>query len=133
MKKHIFSIPVLILVTVLIVLFVSIFNSNKDKEEAEEGNLLLYYMASDNFSFEPVPYSFVNKSSELEMAKEALEQLKTTPEDADCLPVIPQSIVWSDVYLENNNLIIDFTAEYQKMDSAKEIFLRAGIVKTLVL
>ena len=131
MKKHVFGIPVLILVAVILVIMVSMFSRNEGKEEQPEGDISLYYVSAEGYSFKKVPYKFNGTGQAIEMAEEILEQLKKVPEDEDCQPTIPQEIVWSDIHLENNNLVIDFIAEYLKLDSRKEIFLRAGIVKSL--
>ena len=131
MKKHAFGIPVLILVAVILVIMVSMFSRNNGNEEQPEGDISLYYTSSEGYSFKKVPYKFAETGKTIEMAEEVLEQLKKVPENEDCQPAIPKEIVWSDIYLENTNLIIDFTAEYSKIDSRKEIFLRAGIVKSL--
>lgn len=131
MKKYIFGVPVLILVAVVLVIMVSIFTPHKEKEEELEGDIYLYYVSQEGYSFNKVPYQFVNKGQTAAMADEVLEQLKQVPEKEACQPSVPNEIMWSDIYLENSNLIIDFTAEYLKLDSIKEIFLRASVVKSL--
>ena len=131
MKKNIFGIPVLILVAVVLVIMVSMFAPRKEKEEQPEGDITLYYVSTEGYSFEPMPYLFSNKGQTLLMANEVLEELKKVPETENGQPSIPQEIFWSDIYYENNNLIIDFTAEYMNLDSVKEIFLRASVVKSL--
>ncbi len=132
MKKYVFGIPVLILVAVILVIMVSMFSPGTGKEDQPEGDLSLYYVDSEGYSFHKVPYRFDGGEQTLGMAVEILEQLKKVPDKEDCQPSIPQDIIWSDVYLENTNLIIDFTAEYLNLDSRKEIFLRASIVKSVV-
>lgn len=132
MKKYVFGIPVLILVAVILVIMVSMFNPGKGKKEQPEGDVSLYYISSEGYSFHKVPYRFTNAEQTLEMAVDVLEELKTVPEKEECQPSIPQDIIWTDIYMENTNLIIDFTSEYLKLDTQKEIFLRASIVKSLV-
>ncbi len=131
MKKNMLSIPVLILVTVILVIMVSMFTSVKTQKEQPEGDVNLYYVSAEGYSLEQIPYQFSSKGHTVAMAIEILEQLKTVPENTNVQPAIPQEIVWSDVILENTNLIIDFTAEYTMLDNVKEIFLRAGVVKSL--
>lgn len=131
MKKYVFGIPVLILVTVILVILVSFFQPGEKHTEPEEGDVSLYYVSTEGYSFKQVPYDFVSPGQTPDMAKEVLEQLKIIPQNEDCQPSIPQEVIWSDIYLENTNLIIDFTAEYLKLDNKKEIFLRASVVKSL--
>jgi germination protein M len=66
------------------------------------------------------------------MAVEILNQLKQVPKGEECQASIPSSVVWSDISLEDSNLIIDFTSSYSKLNATKEIFMRASIVKSLV-
>ena len=131
MKKYIFGIPVLILVAVVLVVMVSIYAPNKQKPEEPEGDISLYYISTEGYSLKKIPYQFAGTGQTLEMAKEVMEQLKIVPDKAEYQPSIPQEIIWSDMYLENDNLFIDFTAEYAKLDNRKEIFLRSSLVKTL--
>lgn len=130
-KKYIFGALILIAVAAIFVI-ISIFVSTPKRQEDTKGDVLLYYVSVDGLSFHPVPYQFSNKGQTIEMVKEALEQLRKMPENEDCQPSIPEEIIWSSLEMENSNLILDFTAEYSKMESSREIFCRASIVKTLV-
>ena len=76
MKKQLFGIPVLILVTVILVIMVYMFNRDTDKKEPQEGDLFLYYVSAEGYSFEKIPYQFVNKEYEgAEQARILLEPL----------------------------------------------------------
>lgn len=130
-KKYIYGVAILILVMVLLILIISLVSSGSQEKE-EEGDIWLYYVSADGLSFHREPYQFSNKGQTIEMAKEALEQLRKASESGQYQPSIPEEIVWSNLEMEKNNLVIDFTAEYSKMERAKEIFCRASIVKTLV-
>ncbi len=132
MKKNMLGIPVLILVTVILVVMVSIFIPDKTQKEQENGDVNLYYISAEGYTLEQIPYQFSSKGNTLTMANEILEQLKKVPDNANVQPSIPQEIIWSDIYLEHTNLIIDFTAEYTMLDTVKEIFLRSSVVKSLI-
>lgn len=131
MKKHKLTIPFLILVIVLVVLF---FNFAAQDEEVEQvkKDLNLYYISMDGLSFYQVPYQFEKAVEPYDKAMEILEELKKVPENEKCQQTIPQDVVWTNVVLDGNNLVIDFATSYSKMNSAQEIFLRTGIVKSLV-
>ncbi len=131
MKKYVFGVPVLIFVAVILVIMVSMFAPGNDKTNQPEGDISLYYISSEGYTLKKVPYQEKGNGQTLEFIKKMLEQLKTIPEGADYQPSIPHEIIWSDIYLENGNLVIDFTAEYNKLDSRKEIFLRSSVVKTM--
>ncbi len=132
MKKYILSIPVLILTAVILVVIVSFFTPQDKTVEETEGDISLYYISAQGYTFKQVPYKFLDKSSTVNIVKEVMEQLKTVPSGMDCLPSIPSEIIWSDITMDHSNVVIDFTAEYTKIDSTKEIMLRASVVKTLV-
>ncbi|MDO4554709.1 MAG: GerMN domain-containing protein [Lachnospiraceae bacterium] len=132
MKKVLIGALILILAAVMAVFFARSSSDEDTKQEKETGDITLYYVSIDGMSFYQVPYNFSKPGKTLRMAEEVLEQLKTVPQNEDCQVTIPQSVIWSDVNLEDTNLVIDFTSSYSKLSSVNEIFLRAGVVKSLV-
>lgn len=132
MKKHITGILLLILIIVLILLGVGIFHHDEEEKEQIEGDINVYYISADSLSLYEVPYQFKKTDEIPGMAREVLEALKSVPEGEKCQATIPQDTMWSDIVLDGTNLIIDFTASYSKLTNTQEIFLRAGVVKTLV-
>lgn len=131
MKKHKRAIPFLILIIVLVVLFFN-FVTQDEKVEQVKKDVNLYYISMDGLSFYQVPYQFEKAVEPYDKAMEILEELKKVPKNEKCQQTIPQDVVWTNVVLDGNNLVIDFATSYSKMNSAQEIFLRTGIVKSLV-
>lgn len=131
MKKHKRAIPFLILIIVLVVLFFN-FVTRDEKVEQVKKDVNLYYISKDGLSFYQVPYQFEKAVEPYDKAMEILEELKKVPKNEKCQQTIPQDVVWTNVVLDGNNLVIDFATSYSKMNSAQEIFLRTGIVKSLV-
>lgn len=131
MKKHKRAIPFLILIIVLVVLFFN-FVTQDEKVEQVKKDVNLYYISKDGLSFYQVPYQFEKAVEPYDKAMEILEELKKVPKNEKCQQTIPQDVVWTNVILDGNNLVIDFATSYSKMNSAQEIFLRTGIVKSLV-
>ena len=132
MRKFLVGALILILAAVM-ALFLANYSSNHNKNtKVEKGDIMLYYVSVDGTSFHEVPYSFSKPGRAKRMAEEVLEQLKKIPENEDCQASIPQTVIWSDVSLEDTNLVIDFTSSYNKLSNVKEIFLRASVVKSLV-
>jgi germination protein M len=123
---------ILLLLIAVAALFLARSHSEDTVETVEEGDIVLYYISSDGTSFYQVPYTFSKKERTREMAVDVLNQLKQVPKDEECQASIPSSVVWSDLSLEDSNLIIDFTSSYSKLNATKEIFMRASIVKSLV-
>lgn len=132
MKKILIGALILILVAVMALLFGTSFSGDKGESKNPDGDIILYYISVDGTSFYEVPYDFAKPGKIKAMAEETLEQLKKVPENEECQASIPQSVVWSDVSLEEGNLVLDFTSSYNKLSNTKEVFLRASVVKTLV-
>ena len=132
MKKHILAIPFLIVIIVLAVLLFNFTAQEGKDEEPIEADVNLYYISMDGLSFHQIPYQFEKSTEPLEKANEILKELKTVPANEKCQQTIPQDVAWSSVVLDGSNLIIDFTTTYSKMNSVQEIFLRTGIVKSMV-
>ena len=132
MKKHLSGVGLLILLIVVILLGFGYFSRGDKEQEKVEGDINLYYISSDGLSLHEVPYKFTKEGKLPDMASEALEQLKRAPEDEKCQATIPQDTMWSSITLDGTNMVIDFTSSYSKLSNAQEIFLRAGVVKTLV-
>lgn len=130
MKKVLISSLILVLAVVM-VLFLASHGSDHKKKQGD-GDITLYYVSVDGASFYEMPYEFSKPGRAEDMARETLKQLKQVPESEECQPSIPQFVTWSDLKLEDSNLIIDFTSSYHKLTNVKEIFLRASIVKSLV-
>lgn len=131
MKKFLIGTIVLILAAVM-ALFLANFNTEEEEKPKAEGDITLYYVSIDGTSFNKVAYQFSKKGRTRDMAIEVLEQLRQVPEGEECQASVPQSVIWSDVLLDDNNLVIDFTSSYSKLTNLQEIFLRASIVKSLV-
>ena len=130
-KRKLIKLPLIILTIVILLIAVwAVFFS--DRNNKKETDVILHYVSADGFSFYEIPYSFTCGDDVVERAEEILEQLKSVPQDEKCQPSIPQDIQWSSVSLDDTNLIIDFNPSYSSLTGTKEIFLRAGIVKTVL-
>ena len=53
-------------------------------------------------------------------------------ENADYGPLLTSDVSINSVTVENGLITLDFSAEYEKLDSVREVLVRAGIVRTLV-
>lgn len=131
MKKFLIGTIVLILAAVM-ALFLANFNTEEEEKPKAKGDITLYYVSIDGTSFNQVAYQFSKKGRTRDMALEVLEQLRQVPEGEECQASIPQSVIWSDVLLDDSSLVIDFTSSYSKLTNLQEVFLRASIVKSLV-
>jgi germination protein M len=65
------------------------------------------------------------------MLSELLELLREEPEDQDLKPVLPDNVRINGYDVDNNQLYLDFSAEYQEMPKVYEVLCRAAIVRTL--
>ncbi len=68
-----------------------------------------------------------------EMLDEFIRLLQTLPEESvNYSPLLPDSVRLQRRVLENGVLTLDFSKEYEQMESTREVLVRAGIVRTLV-
>lgn len=132
MKKNITGILVLILIIILILLGVGIRQQKKEEKTPVEGDITLYYISADGLSLQGIPYQFKNADDISSMTEEVLKALQKNPKEEECHRTIPQNITWTEFSKDGTNLIIDFTSSYSKLNNIQEIFLRAGVVKSLV-
>lgn len=132
MKKILIGALILILVAVTALLMADNKKENKNQVEEQKGDIILYYISVKGNALHKVPYRFTKKGRTKESAQEVLEQLQTVPMDEECQTPIPSSVTWSDVTIEDGNLVIDFTSSYSKLSFLQEVLLRACVVKSLV-
>ena len=62
--------------------------------------------------------------------RELIELLRDSPENEKLKPVLPEDVRINDYELENNQLYLDFSVEYQEMQRVYEVLCRAAYVRT---
>lgn len=131
MKKRFFSIWLFSLIVVTC-LFCGC-EKEKTKKAQEDGAIQLYYFNTEENGFVTVPYDPTEKKP-LDTSKELIHMLSDTTDDNtnQYKPSLEESIMVNKVFLEETELIIDFSAGYEQLPSEKEILCRTALVKTLI-
>lgn len=76
-------------------------------------------------------YRELDSSDTEGMLKEALEFLREPPDDERYKPVLPENLKMLGYSLEQNQVYLDFPAEYMDMPKVYEVLCRAAVVRTL--
>lgn len=102
-----------------------------NSEENQETKYEIYYLDRNENHISPVSYETVTPKAEKEfLVKELLIQLETQLEDIEYKPVIVDFIV-KDCIFHESQITLNLSKEYEMLDAAKEVLVRAAIVKTL--
>ncbi len=67
-----------------------------------------------------------------ELRDDLIALLQYAPENEEYTTLLPDSVKLQRQTLENKVLTLDFSPEYEEMDSTREVLARAGIVRTMV-
>ena len=100
--------------------------------EAAPENAVRIYCLDKNRKCLAWEYYEPKRTDYYERTYELLDKLRSEPEDGDYKALLQSDIVIRDFsFGEDGQLIIDFGAGYQSMDTITELLCRAGIVKTM--
>ena len=123
--KKIFS--ALLLAVLLCVVF-SGCTVEVEKEEAEPSKYNFYYMNKSETSLKKEPYNPKEETRE-SMVKELMQRLGNREAPEDGIPLLPGKVSPDSYDMEENVLVIDFSAQYNEMSKAREVLTRAGIAQ----
>lgn len=100
-------------------------------EESKEKQYEVYYLDRNENHIIPVSYETITPKTEKEfLVKELLIQLETQIEDIEYKPVLVDFTV-KDCIVREGQVALNFSKEYEMLEPAKEVLVRAAIVKTL--
>ena len=119
----------LIIGALLLFVFLSIGCGKKEGEQ--NANYYIYYIDRNENHISSLPYEPVTdlKNTE-ELVKELLQQLTVPTEEIEYQPVISGFEVKSYIFKEGQ-ITLNLSEEYKTLKPAKEVLIRAAIVKTL--
>ena len=101
----------------------------------DTGGYQVYGVDVDGLQLKEIPLSLPSAGGDIsasEMAQQFLGYLTTMPVENGCLNALPSDVKIRSAVLENGLLTLDFSAQYRKMDQAKELLCRAAYVQTLL-
>ena len=102
----------------------------KKEEVLEEGQSAIYYLNKDGTSVVPVAYEITGETAEKKI-EELLLKLEEAPESVDYRRTIPENVTLLQYTLDRKQLYLDFSSEYQNLDKATEVLVRAAVVHTM--
>ena len=124
----------LLLAAVLIlsgVFCVSAADSSSVQEEEQGKNITIYYLNEDGNGLYPLEISMADGDLHARL-QTLFQQLAGVPEKTPCQPLLPPEVIIRSYSFSSGLLTLDFSKEYQKLESTREVLARAGIVRTLV-
>lgn len=107
-----------------------LFTACGTQAEEEEDGFQIWYMNQQETRL-GCEYRELENSDTEGMLKEALKLLRENPEDDSYKPVLPENFQMKDYLLEQNQVYLDFPAEYMDMPKVYEVLCRAAVVRTL--
>jgi germination protein M len=117
------------LLFLLLGIFCLLTGCAKRSEEEEEG-CRVWYMNQEETCVNYEIKEFQAEDTE-GLLQEMLKTLREEPADQDLKPVLPENVQINGYEVTNNQLYLDFSAEYQEMPKFYEVLCRAAIVRTL--
>lgn len=120
------------IVGIWILLLVLVFLAGCRKEgKSQETELDVYYLERNENHINAMPYEPVaDKNQKKELVQELLEQLAMQTNEIDYQPVISGFTV-KNCLVRESQVTLNFSEEYDKLPTTKEVLVRAAIVKTL--
>lgn len=91
----------------------------------------IYYLSSD--ATELIEEDYIPKEETTEyMLKDLMQRLGKKAAEGEEINLLPKEVTINSYKQQENVLIIDFNSQYSKMSRAREVLVRAGIVKTFI-
>lgn len=99
----------------------------KGKSEEKTAEYYMYYLALSETKLETVPYEPSEKSAEV-MTKEIYKMLSEPSGSEEYLKLLPDDVLMKNYSFEGQTVTLNFDEEYKKMNNAREILTRTGMV-----
>jgi len=101
----------------------------KNQKEEEESGYQIWYMNQKETKL-TYEYRAIQTQDTEEILTEILNALQESPMDENYKPLLAGNVHIENYELENNQLYLNFSAEYIDMPKAYEVLCRAGLVRT---
>lgn len=90
----------------------------------------LYDISADETQLEKVDYNPEETTAEY-MLKDMMQQMNQKEDDVERISLLPDDVQMN-YSVEGEVLVVNFNSQYTQMSKAKEILVRAGVVKTFL-
>lgn len=101
------------------------------REEKEAARYYFYYLNKDATGLEKEQYLPSEESADF-MLKDLMQRLNNKAMEGERINLLPEEVEMTSYNIAESTLVIDFNSSYQKMSRAREILVRAGVVKTFL-
>lgn len=115
-----------ILAFFLVFCLLALAGCQKGKEE-EASKYFMYYLALSETKLETVSYEPAKKSTEA-MIEEIYQKLSEPSDSEEYLRLLPEGVTMKNYAFEGQTVTLNFDEEYKKMNNAREILVRTGMV-----
>lgn len=127
--KNVFVIGILIVLLAILFIIISfVYNNLINQNKSEDGinTINIYYY--DKINNRLVPEKINIYTGEEEFIENLLDAMKFPSKTSNYSSMIPNKLSILDYNIENKNLEINFSKEYNDLESTKEIFFRSAFV-----
>lgn len=101
------------------------------QQEEEDISYSIYYLSTDETELEKETYMPKEDDAEF-MIRDLMQRLGKKAAEGEEINLLPKEVTINSYTSQEEVLIIDFNGQYSKMSRAREILVRAGIVKMFV-
>lgn len=121
--------------TILVVLMLCLFAGGCSVEVQEESNnrqsvYYLYDISSDETQLEKEGYDPDETTAEY-MLKDMMQRMNSKEASTDRIGLLPDEVQMN-YSVEGETLVVNFNSQYTDMSKARELLVRAGVVKTFL-
>lgn len=126
MKKKIF----MIITVLMLCLLVGGCSVEVQNDPNTQSVYYLYDISADETQLEKVDYNPEETTAEY-MLKDMMQQMNQKEDDVERISLLPDDVQMN-YSVEGEVLVVNFNSQYTQMSKAREILVRAGVVKTFL-
>ncbi len=129
MKKYICA--MLALIAACVSLSGCRIETEDTSQAEEESGYYFYYLNSDETELCRESYTPAEEDTSY-MVKDLMQRLGKKAKEGEDINLLPDDVSINSYDLQSNILVIDFNGKYNDMNRAREVLVRAGMVKTFL-
>ncbi len=103
----------------------------KEEKDKSGHEYYIYYMNKDATALKKEKYEPEQETADF-MLKDLMQRLNNKSLDGERIELLPEEVEITSYNIADTILVIDFNGKYAKMSKAREILVRAGVVKTFL-
>ena len=115
------------ILTFFLVLCLLVLSGCQKKQEEEATKYSMYYLALSETKLETVPFEPSAEDTE-DMIQEIYQKLSEPSDSEEYLRLLPDGVLMKNYSFEGQTVTLNFDEEYKKMNNAREILVRTGMV-----